>query len=137
MSDSNSAWQLANDYVQRVDQRQFSAMSDILWPEFQQRGPGFASASAAEFIAGLELLRRYDRTFHQLGSQFGRWRADRYEGESYCVASHFYGDDSGERRMDMGIRYLDVIERRGGLVKYLSRDIVLVWSEDRPYQPVF
>ena len=34
----------------------------------------------------------------------------------------------------MGIRYHDVIVRRDGEVRYLSRDMTLVWQEDRPLE---
>lgn len=122
---------LANEYVRCVDQRVFSELDSILWPEFTQQGPGFAAASREEFIANLDVLLRYEQTFHMLGSVFGRWQGDCYRGESYCMASHLHREPDGLYKLDMAIRYQDVIELRDGQAKYCSRDLLLVWSEDR------
>lgn len=131
MTDSNIVLRLANEYVRCVDQRCFLELEGILWPEFSQRGPGFAAASREEFIDNLAVLHCYEQTFHMLGTVFGHWQDERYQGESYCVASHFYREQDGLHKLDMGIRYHDVIELRSGEAKYQSRDLILVWSEDR------
>lgn len=124
--------QLANQYVRIVDDREFDEMEDIMWPDFTQQGPGFGADSRDVFIDNLEFLRQYSRTFHLIGSQFGEWDGDSYSGETYCIASHFYTRDEVEHKMDMGIRYQDVIEIRDGVAKYLKRDLNVVWTEDRP-----
>ena len=125
-------WQLANEYVRIVDDRQFDEMEGIMWPDFTQQGPGFGAESRQVFIDNLEFLRQYSRTFHLIGSQFGEWDGDTYKGETYCIASHFYTKDEVERKMDMGIRYQESIEIRDGVAKYIKRDLNVVWSEDRP-----
>ena len=123
---------LANQYVRIVDDRQFDEMEDIMWPDFTQQGPGFGADSRAVFISNLEFLRQFSRTFHLIGSQFGEWDGDTYSGESYCIASHFYVKEEVEHKMDMGIRYQEVIEMRDGVAKYSKRDLNVVWTEDRP-----
>ena len=125
-------WQLVNEYVRIVDDRQFDEMEGIMWPDFTQQGPGFGAESRQVFIDNLEFLRQYSRTFHLIGSQFGEWDGDTYKGETYCIASHFYTKDEVERKMDMGIRYQESIEIRDGVAKYIKRDLNVVWSEDRP-----
>ena len=125
---------LANDYVRCIDQRRFAELEHIMWPEFTQRGPGFAAQSRAQFIDNLSFLEHFSHTFHLLGSQFGQWQGEQYRGETYCIASHFYQRDERQWKMDMGIRYHDVIVRREGAAKYLSRDMTLVWQEDRPLE---
>jgi hypothetical protein len=122
---------LANQYVRIVDDRKFVAAEQILWPDFTQQGPGFGSESSEVFITNLEFLRKYSRTFHFLGSQFGDWDGDTYSGETYCIASHFYEENKVERTTEMGIRYQDVIEIRDGVAKYIKRDLNVVWTEDR------
>lgn len=123
--------QLANAYVRIVDNCVFEEMSSILWPEFTQQGPGFGSDSREAFIANLEILRQYQQTFHMLGGQWGEWQGDTYTGETYCVASHLYERDGAMRKLDMAIRYSEVIELRDDVAKYLKRDLNVVWTEDR------
>ncbi len=123
---------LANQYVRIVDDCKFDQMTTIMWPDFSLQGPGYSVDSCEGFIDILEFLRRYSRTFHQLGSQFGEWEGEVYHGETYCVASHFYSEDGQERKLDMGIRYRETIEIREGQARYNTRHLNLVWTEDRP-----
>jgi|TARA_R100000005_G_scaffold96027_1_gene80204 hypothetical protein len=129
---------LAASYAKSVDDRDFAAMESLMWPEFTQQGPGFAAESRAVFIGNLEFLRQFDSTFHLVGQVAGRWQGDHYRGETYCVASHFYQRDGRSLCLDMGIRYQDVIEMRAGEARYLSRDLKVVWQDEREItQPTF
>lgn len=129
---------LAARYARAVDDRDFSAMETIMWPEFTQQGPGFSAESRAVFIGNLEFLRQFDRTFHLLGQVTGEWQGDTWRGqgdtwrgETYCVASHFYQQDGRELCLDMYIRYQDVIELRDGDARYLQRDLTVVAQDER------
>ncbi len=122
---------LAARYAQAVDDRDFTAMEAIMWPEFTQQGPGFGAESRAVFIANLEFLRQFDSTFHLLGQATGEWQGDSYAGETYCVASHFYQQDGRRLCLDMYIRYQDVIEVRNGDGRYLQRDLMVVAQDER------
>lgn len=122
---------LAAGYARAVDDREFSAMEALMWPEFTQQGPGFASDSRAVFIGNLEFLRSFESTFHLVGQVAGQWQGDRYRGETYCVASHFYQREGRSLCLDMGIRYQDVIEVRDDEARYLSRDLNVVWQDER------
>jgi hypothetical protein len=126
---------LAASYAKTVDDRDFAAMASLMWPEFTQQGPGFAADSRAVFIGNLEFLRQFDSTFHLVGQVAGRWQGDHYRGETYCVASHFYQRDGRSLCLDMGIRYQDVIEMRAGEARYLSRDLQVVWQDEREITP--
>lgn len=122
---------LAARYAQLVDNRDFAALDTIMWPEFTQEGPGFRAESRAVFIANLEFLRQFDSTFHLLGQVSGEWQDNRYRGETYCVASHFYQHDGQGLCLDMYIRYQDVIELRDGEGRYLQRDLTVVARDER------
>lgn len=122
---------LAARYARAVDDRGFAAMEAIMWPEFTQQGPGFGAESRAIFIANLEFLRQFDSTFHLLGQVTGEWQGDRYRGETWCVASHFYQREGRALCLDMYIRYQDVIEVRDGDARYLQRDLVVVAQDER------
>ncbi len=123
--------ELAAHYARTVDDRDFAAMEQIMWPEFTQEGPGFRAESRAVFIANLEFLRQFDRTFHLLGQVTGTWEGDTYTGETYCVASHFYQLDGQQLCLDMYIRYRDLIEVRAGDARYVQRDLVVVAQDER------
>ncbi|TXS95257.1 nuclear transport factor 2 family protein [Parahaliea maris] len=125
---------LAARYAKFVDDRSFSRMREIMVPEFTQKGPGFSANSLEEFIGNLEFLRTYSATLHMLGNQLGEWHNAIYTGETWCVASHIYDKDGVTRKLDMGIRYQDVIEDNSGTYRYASRDLDVVWTQDLPCQ---
>lgn len=122
---------LAARYAQLVDDRDFAAMEGIMWPEFTQQGPGFRAESRDMFIANLEFLRQFDSTFHLVGQVLGEWQGSRYTGETWCVASHFYQHEGRKLCLDMYIRYQDVIELRGGIARYVQRDLTVVTQDER------
>jgi hypothetical protein len=119
-------------YSRFVDDKQFERMREIMADDFTQEGPGFHSGSLDEFIASLGILDKYSATFHLIGNQCGNWHNNIYEGETWSVASHIYEQDGVQRKLDMGIRYQDVIEDVGGNYKYISRDLQVVWTQDLP-----
>ena len=123
---------LAVKYARFVDDRQFERMREILADTFTQQGPGFGSGSLDEFIANLSILDDYTATFHIVANQYGEWNNDVYTGETWGVASHLYEKDGIPRKLDMGIRYQDVIENAGSHFHYLSRDLHVVWTQDLP-----
>ena len=134
MNESDIPRTLAIKYARFVDDRQFDRMREIMSEDFTQDGPGFHSGSLDDFIASLDILNDYSATFHLVGNQWGDWHNSIYTGETWSVASHLYEKDGVKRKLDMGIRYQDVIEDAGGNYRYLSRDLLVVWTQDLPVQ---
>jgi hypothetical protein len=134
MNESDIPRTLAVKYARFVDDRQFERMREILSEDFSQSGPGFHARSLEEFITNLAILDRYSATFHLIGNQWGDWHNNIYTGETWSTASHLYEQDGVQRKLDMGIRYQDVIEDVGGNYKYISRDLQVVWTQDLPCQ---
>ena len=134
MHESDIVRTLAIKYARFVDDRQFERMREIMAADFTQQGPGFTCSSLEEFISGLSVLDKYSATFHLVGQQCGDWHNDIYTGETWSVASHIYEQDGVQRKLDMGIRYADVIEAVGGTGKYISRDLHVIWTQDLPCQ---
>ncbi len=132
MNESDVPRTLAVKYARFVDDRQYQRMREILSEDFTQQGPGISSGSLEEFIANLSILDRYSATFHLIGNQWGDWHNNIYTGETWSVASHIYDTDGVQRKLDMGIRYQDVIEDVGGNYQYISRDLQVVWTQDLP-----
>lgn len=134
MHESDIPQALAIKYARYIDDRRFDLMSEIMSEDFSQHGPGFSSGSRAEFIESLSILDNYSATFHLVGNQYGEWNNDIYRGETWSVASHIYEKDGVTRKLDMGIRYQDVIENNGGIARYISRDLKVIWTQDLPCQ---
>lgn len=134
MNESDIARTLAVKYARFIDDRLFQRMPEIMADDFSQQGPGFKASSLQEFIDNLSILDDYCATFHLLGNQIGEWHNEIYSGETWCTASHIYDRDGVQRKLDMGIRYQDQIEKVGGTYKYMSRDLQVVWTQDLPCQ---
>lgn len=134
MSDMSVVRGLAARYAQLADDRDFAGFAEIMTEDFQQQGSGFTFSSRAEFVAGVEKLRDFDRTLHLVGQSLGNWQGNSYRGETWCVASHIYERDGVERKLDMGIRYRETIVRSSGTWKYSKRHLNVVWTQDLPLQ---
>ncbi len=128
----NIPYDLAVRYAQHVDNREFERFREIMLPSFTQEGPGFASGSLEEFIVNLGLLENYSATFHLVGQQIGNWDGGQYVGETWGVASHIYERDNEVRKLDMGIRYSDMIDLIDGSGWFTSRNLNVVWTQDLP-----
>jgi hypothetical protein len=130
---TNDTLALAYLYARLVDDRSFGELHTVLAPEIRISGPGYAMHGLAEVVGGMELLRRYDRTFHFVGNQLGSWASDgAWTGETYCIASHVYRREAAEWKLDMAIRYQDRIERRAEGLRFVARELRLAWVQDLP-----
>ena len=134
MNESDIPRALAMKYAQFIDHRQFQRMAEIMAPDFRQHGPGFEANSLQEFVDNLSILDDYSATFHLVGNQLGEWHNKIYTGETWCIANHIYEKEGVQRKLDMGVRYQDVIENVGGSYRYTSRDLYVVWTQDLPCQ---
>ena len=125
---------LAARYALFVDNKEYARMREIMAEDFTQKGPGFGAGNLDEFIANLSALDQYSATLHMVGQQVGDWHNAVYTGETWCVASHIYEREGTLRKLDMGIRYHDLIEESQGAFRYRSRDLNVVWTQDLPCQ---
>jgi hypothetical protein len=119
MNESDIPRTLAMKYARFVDDRQYERMREIM---------------SEDFIQSLSILDKYSATFHLVGNQCGDWHNNIYTGETWSVASHIYDEEGAQRKLDMGVRYQDVIEDVGGNYKYISRNLQIVWTQDLPCQ---
>lgn len=124
---------LALRYAQIADDRDFSAMRDIITADFSQKGPDWNFQGADAFVAQLQYLEQnFSATLHLVGNQIGHWENDCYEGETYSIASHIYEKDGVGRKLDMAIRYQERIEKNNGSYRYTERNVSIVWTSDQP-----
>lgn len=121
---------LAYAYALAVDDRDLERLASLMRPDVRIAGPGFEAGSLREFIDSLRILDRYRRTFHLVGNHGGEWAGAEFRGHTYCIASHLYVHEGGERKFDMGIRYADRIVRDGARLLYRERVLEVIWTQD-------
>ncbi len=126
--------ELAIGYARIMDDRCFEQLEEIMVDEVVVAAPEFECVGLADFREQLQILHNYSATMHLVGNQFGQWSDGRYEGETYCVASHIYEKDGVGRKWEVGIRYRDSIIPAGGGYKYCRRYLDVLWQEDRALQ---
>lgn len=130
---SNDTLQLAHRYASLIDDRRFDQLGTIMLPSIRILGPGYAMTTLEEVCSGMERLRQYQSTFHFVGNQLGEWLgANEWHGETYCIASHVYAHEAAQWKLDMAIRYRDVIVRERGGLFFAQRELRLAWSQDLP-----
>lgn len=124
---------LAYLYARLIDDRAFSELHTIMTPDVRISGPGYTMNTLPEVLAGMEVLRNYDRTFHLVGNHLGGWQGpDIYLGETYCQASHVYSREGREWNFVMAIRYQDRIVRTPAGLRFAERVLNVVFTEDHP-----
>ena len=128
------AQQLALRYARIMDDRSFDELDEIMVDDVVMAAPNFENQGLAAFKEQVQLLHNYSATMHLVGNQYGEWTGDKYEGETYCVASHIYEKDGVGRNWEVGIRYKDTIVRDGEHCKYTRRYLDVLWDSDRPLQ---
>jgi SnoaL-like domain len=83
-----------------------------------------------------ELLRRYDRTFHQLSNHRYAVDGDDATGEVLCVAHHAStpegGDPGNPTDTVWFIRYRDTYRRTRSGWRFARRELHLQWVEEHP-----
>ena len=80
------------------------------------------------------MLSYFDSTMHFLGQQLVELSGDRAHSETYCVAYHRRDPRDGEEGVDlwMGLRYVDVFERRDGEWRIADRRCAFDWTRNDP-----
>ncbi|MBX3530169.1 MAG: nuclear transport factor 2 family protein [Rhizobiaceae bacterium] len=69
---------------------------------------------------------RYRRTFHAVLNQVLDISGDAAEGETYCIARHWYDDPVGRTACyEMTIRYQDRFRRVGGVWLIARRELIV------------
>jgi hypothetical protein len=91
--------------------------------EFQGTAEEFADWVAT-------VLAYFERTMHFLGQQLIELEGDRAHSETYCVAYHRRAADEDSPAYDlwMGLRYVDVLERRDGEWRIANRRCAFDWT---------
>ena len=131
--DQNCVRELAEKYARCMDDRNFAQLSAVMFDDVVVAVPEFECVGLAAFREQCEtILSKYSATMHLLGNQLGDWDGERYEGETYGIATHIYQQDGVDRKWEVAVRYEDLIEGRQGVYKYARRHLNIVWQADQP-----
>ncbi len=125
--DALATRRLAERYAVAVDRGD----GDLFAAQFTEDGVLEAPRGRFEgraALAGVPAMMRglYRRTWHGVLGQAVDFGGDAGEGETYCVARHFYDDRDGRPFcFEMTIRYADRFVRRGGAWLIAHRRLVV------------
>jgi len=122
---------IATRYAYFIDTKAFEKLNEVLWENFSMTG-AFELRGAENFIASLDQLNQFDATLHRLSNFYiHKINNELINASCYCVASHITNEHSKSANLEMGIIYMDTLEKREGKIKILERNFSLVWQEQR------
>lgn len=78
------------------------------------------------------VLHSMHRTHHLIGQVLVEVDGDHAAAESYFTAYHALGGEGGDTAMVVSGRYLDRLEKRGGVWKISHRDAIFDWKSTAP-----
>jgi hypothetical protein len=119
-------------YCRGVDRCDLETLQGVFWPEATAQY-GATIQNAWEWAAQLlPRLAQMLRTQHAISNSIIDVDGDRATAETYCRAYHEIETPEGRREMMVGGRYLDRLERRGGVWKIAARVYVMDWNQNTP-----
>lgn len=77
----------------------------------------------------MHALDNYTSTLHQVTNTLYEVERDSASGETYCIASHLFGESGDTRKLDMGIIYQDQLRRTAAGWRIVQRRFNLLWTQ--------
>ncbi|MGN6498852.1 MAG: nuclear transport factor 2 family protein [Tsuneonella sp.] len=124
--------QVLNRYARGIDRCDIDVLRGVWWPgAVADYGSGEADALewSEEVVRALAAMLR---TQHFLGNMIIEVDGDTARAESYCRAYHEVDGEGGRTDIEVGGRYLDRLEKRGGEWRIAHRRYVMDWNSNRP-----
>ncbi|MFW2851831.1 nuclear transport factor 2 family protein [Sphingomonas sp. TX0543] len=119
-------------YARGIDRCDEAVLRAVWWPGAQaDYGNGFMDAGdwSGGVVKALGAMRR---TQHFLGNMLIEIDGDRATAETYCRAYHEVDGAERPEEMEVGGRYLDRLEKRGGEWRIAHRRYVHDWNRNTP-----
>lgn len=119
-------------YARGIDRCDIETLRTVWWPGATAdygTGPGDAVEWSEGVVVALAQMRR---TQHFLGNMIVDIDGDAATAETYCRAYHEVDAPDGPFEMEVGGRYLDRLERRGGEWRIVERRYVHDWNRNQP-----
>lgn len=117
-------------YARGIDRCDEDVLRGVWWPDARaDYGNGEVDAGdwSGQVVKALGTMRR---TQHFLGNMLIELDGDRATAETYCRAYHEVDGADGPAEMEVGGRYLDLLERRGAEWRIAYRRYVLDWNRN-------
>lgn len=137
ISDERLLQNLTYKYAAAMDRRDLELLCSVFVDDGHIIGPDFDYSGREDFagiIAGLDAA--FVCTMHSVYNNLFEVDGDRATGETYCVASHVSETDDGKSKWDWGIRYQNTFVRQNGDWKFVSRTLLVGWTDRSEVLPV-
>ncbi len=121
--------QLMYRYARCADQRDYAGFSSVYAEDATLVFMGNEIVGLATIQKALTVLEKYKRTFHQVFNVDYQVDGHTATGETYCLAAHIMDGDTGEIKLDMGIRYKDKLTKEAKGWRIQVRELELVWTQ--------
>jgi len=119
-------------YARGIDRCDEILLRSVWWPDAQV-DYGSGMVDAAEWSGSVVVaLRAMRRTQHFIGNMLIDIDGTTAASESYCRAYHEVETANGFEEMEVGGRYLDRFDKRGGDWRITRRRYVLDWNRNTP-----
>jgi len=121
-------------YTRGIDRMDRELVSSCYWPGAHDDHGAFRG-TVEGFVNWVEdVLSYFDTTMHFIGNQLVEVSGETAQAESYCVAYHRRGGRDGEDGHDLviGLRYVDLMERRDREWRIADRRCVFDWTRIDP-----
>lgn len=119
-------------YARGIDRCDEEVLRAVWWPG-AACDYGNGVSDAGEWSATVvQALATMLRTQHFLGNMIIDVEGEQANAETYCRAYHEVSGPDGPVEMEVGGRYLDRLEKRGGEWRIAHRRYVLDWNRNMP-----
>ena len=132
LADHLAIQQVLYRYARGIDRCDAAVLHAVFWPD-ATADYGSGEVNAAEWSDQVVVaLAAMARTQHFIGNLLIDLAGDAATAETYCRAYHEIAGPDGSVEMEVGGRYLDRLERRGGEWRIAHRRYVLDWNRNGP-----
>lgn len=117
-------------YCRGIDRCHLESLLSVFWPD-ATADYGSGEQNAHDWArTTVTALKGMLRTQHSIGNLLIELDGDRAKAETYCHAFHELPGEPGPAEMIVGGRYLDRLERRGGVWRIARRTYVMDWNRN-------
>ena len=119
-------------YTRGIDRCDIAVLQSVWWPGATVDYGGGVVDAAAWSETTVTALAAFNRTQHFIGNLLVELDGDTATAECYCRAYHELDGGDGPSAFEVGGRYLDQLERRGGAWRMVHRRYVMDWNSNGP-----
>lgn len=116
-------------YARCADHKDYAGFAEVFSEDavFDYSGTEVASLPAIQQM--MHALDKYLRTLHLVSNTLYEVDGDAASGETYCTASHLRPQAERIEKLEMGIRYQDILRRTPGGWRIEHRRFELLWMQ--------